>query len=82
MATLKIHHESITAEAAEKLVSLCPFGAITYDGRLEIGAGCKMCGICEIFLKLYQRPGGGRWHIYRLVVTSQNRGFCPWVVQP
>ncbi|MBE6612366.1 MAG: electron transfer flavoprotein subunit alpha/FixB family protein [Ruminococcaceae bacterium] len=46
MATLKIHHESITAEAAEKLVSLCPFGAISYNGKLEIGAGCKMCGIC------------------------------------
>ncbi len=47
MATMKINHEKITAEIAEKLVGLCPFGAITYNnGRLEIGAGCKMCGIC------------------------------------
>lgn len=43
---LVIHNEKIDSAAAEKLVSLCPFGAISYDGKLSIGAGCKMCKLC------------------------------------
>lgn len=53
MAYLKINHDRITPEAAEKLISLCPFGAISYDGqKLDISSACKMCGICA-------KKGGG-----------------------
>ena len=53
MAYLKINHEKITPESAQKLVSLCPFGAINYDNaKLEISSACKMCGICA-------KKGGG-----------------------
>nr|WP_206001539.1 electron transfer flavoprotein subunit alpha/FixB family protein [Paraclostridium dentum] len=31
----------------KKVLDICPFGAIELnDGKLEIGAGCKMCKIC------------------------------------
>lgn len=47
MAGLYIDQSRVTAEAAEKLVSLCPFGAITYEnGKLDINAACKMCRSC------------------------------------
>lgn len=41
-----IHNEKITPDIAIELVSTCPFGAISYDGKLSIGAGCKMCKLC------------------------------------
>lgn len=45
---LVIHKEKITAEAAEKLNGLCPFGAINYSQAegLSIGMGCKLCKLC------------------------------------
>lgn len=44
---LVIHKERINAETAEKLTSVCPFGAISYEnGTLSIGSGCKMCKLC------------------------------------
>ena len=43
---LIIHQEKIDQAAAEKLVELCPFNAITYDGKLSIGPACKMCKMC------------------------------------
>ncbi len=44
---IKIHEELVTAESAEALVSLCPFGAIEYnDGKLSINSGCKNCKMC------------------------------------
>lgn len=47
MSYLKINHDKITAENAEDLIKICPFSAITYEnGKLEIGAGCKMCKMC------------------------------------
>lgn len=47
MGKLVINHNLITPEKAENLVSLCPFGAITYtDGKLDISSGCKMCKMC------------------------------------
>jgi len=48
MAYLKVNHDKITPETADKLINLCPFGAITKNGStIDIGAGCKMCGICS-----------------------------------
>lgn len=47
MASLKINNNLVTPETAEELVKLCPFSAISYnDGKLDIGAGCKMCKMC------------------------------------
>ena len=47
MGKLVINHNLVTPEKAEALVSLCPFGAITYaDGKLDISSGCKMCKMC------------------------------------
>ena len=43
---LKIDRSKVTKETAKALVSVCPFGAITYDGEVKIGAGCKMCKLC------------------------------------
>ena len=53
MGKLVIQHNLVTAEKAEALVSLCPFGAISYEnGKLDISSGCKMCKMCV-------RKGGG-----------------------
>lgn len=47
MAYLLVHNEKLTPEITEKLISVCPFSAITFeDGKLQIGAGCKMCKLC------------------------------------
>ena len=43
---LVIHQERIDPAAGEKLVSICPFGAISYDGKLHISSACKMCKLC------------------------------------
>ena len=53
MGKLIIHHSLVTPEKAEALVTLCPFGAISYEeGKLDISSGCKMCKMCV-------RKGGG-----------------------
>ena len=53
MGKLVINHNLVTPEKAEALVSLCPFGALSYeDGKLDISSGCKMCKMCV-------RKGGG-----------------------
>ena len=53
MGKLVIQHNLVTPEKAEALISLCPFGAISYEnGRLDISSGCKMCKMCV-------RKGGG-----------------------
>ena len=47
MGKLIIHQELVTPEKAETLISLCPFGAISYEnGKLDISPGCKMCKMC------------------------------------
>lgn len=47
MGSLKINQNFITAESAEQLMTLCPFGAISYaDGKLDISSACKMCKMC------------------------------------
>ncbi|MCL4386177.1 MAG: FAD-binding protein [Actinobacteria bacterium] len=47
MGKLLVHQDLVNDETANKLIKLCPFGAIEYkDGKLEINAGCKMCRIC------------------------------------
>lgn len=46
MTYLKINQSKISADTAEKLVKVCPFSAISYDGELHINSACKMCKIC------------------------------------
>jgi len=47
MGNLKINQNLVTAENAEVLTKICPFGAISYqDGKLDISAACKMCKLC------------------------------------
>jgi len=47
MGHLKIHQELVNEQVAEKMRAVCPFQAISYQGRkLEIGAGCRMCKLC------------------------------------
>lgn len=53
MGKLVIHQNLVTPEKAEKLISLCPFDAISYEnGTLDISSGCKLCKMCV-------RKGGG-----------------------
>lgn len=50
---LIIHKEKLTPQICEKLVGLCPFGAIsqtmnsnTNNPEIEIGMACKLCKVC------------------------------------
>lgn len=44
---LTVHQEKITPALGEKLVKLCPFGALSYEeGKLAVGMGCKLCKLC------------------------------------
>lgn len=53
MGSLVIKHERINRENASRLMSICPFGAISYENdKLEISAACKMCKLCV-------KKGGG-----------------------
>ena len=53
MGKLVIKQELVTPEKAEKLVEICPFGAISWENnKLDISSGCKMCKMCV-------RKGGG-----------------------
>lgn len=44
MAGIIVHQEQI--ENAERLLVLCPFGAIEIGENVVINSGCKMCKIC------------------------------------
>ena len=47
MGKLMINHNLVTPEKAEALVSVCPFGAISYEnGKLDISSACKVCKMC------------------------------------
>lgn len=47
MAHIQVNQQKVTSEIAEKLASVCPFGAIVVDEKgLHIDAGCRMCGLC------------------------------------
>ena len=47
MGKLVVKEALVTPEKAEKLIELCPFGAISYDGKkLDISSACKMCKMC------------------------------------
>lgn len=42
-----IINSAVTKDEADKLIKLCPFGAIAYENeQLAISAACKMCKLC------------------------------------
>ena len=44
---LNIHQSLVNEENTVQLIALCPFAAIdVQDGRLNIGAGCRLCKLC------------------------------------
>ncbi len=44
---LVINEKLVNEKTGRQLEELCPFNAITYhNGRLEIGAGCRLCRMC------------------------------------
>ena len=73
MGKLVINHQLVTAEKADALVSLCPFGAISYEnGKLDISSACKMCKMCV-------RKGGGLVTFEEEVKTIDKslwKGIC------
>ena len=73
MGKLVINHHLVTSEKAEALISLCPFGAISYaDGKLDISSACKMCKMCV-------RKGQGLVDFVeetKEIDKSQWRGIC------
>ena len=48
MHLIRIDQSKITQAAAQKLIAICPFGAISQDdkGNLVIGEGCRLCKQC------------------------------------
>ena len=47
MGKLVINTNLVTAEKAQALIEICPFGAISYENNtLDISSGCKMCKMC------------------------------------
>ena len=47
MSKLVVNQKAVTAQNAEAITKLCPFGAISYNGStLEISSACKMCKLC------------------------------------
>ncbi|MBR0229987.1 MAG: electron transfer flavoprotein subunit alpha, partial [Erysipelotrichaceae bacterium] len=44
---LVINEKLVNDKTGKQLEELCPFNAISYkNGRLEIGAGCRLCRMC------------------------------------
>ncbi len=77
MGKLIINQNKVTPEAAEALIKLCPFGAISYGERgLDISSGCKMCKMCV-------KKGGGVIEyveeIKNTVDKSLWNGICVYV---
>ncbi len=77
MGKLVINHDKITAEKAETLMKICPFGAISYtDGKLDISSACKMCKMCV-------KKGEGAIEFVEEIKASVDkslwRGICVYV---
>ena len=77
MGSLVVNRAKVTPEAAEALVKVCPFGAISYEGgNIDISSACKMCKLCV-------KKGGGLVDFVEdaapTVDKSQWRGVCVYV---
>ncbi len=77
MGKLVIHQELVTKDAAQELVSVCPFGAISYDNaKLEISSACKMCKMCtkkQVGVITYEEE------VKQTVDKSEWQGICVYV---
>lgn len=73
MGKLVIKEALVTPEKAAKLIELCPFGAINYEGeKLDISSACKMCKMCV-------RKGDGLVEFVedaREIDKSEWKGIC------
>ena len=77
MGSLVVNKAKVTPEAAEALVKVCPFGAISYEGgNIDISSACKMCKLCV-------KKGGGLVDFVEdaapTVDKSQWNGVCVYV---
>lgn len=77
MAELIVKQEHINSDNAQKLEKICPFGAISFDGkRLEISSACKMCKLCV-------KKGGGLIEYKEDEVSGVDKslwqGICVYV---
>ena len=77
MGSLVVNKAKVTPEAAEALVKVCPFGAISYEGgNIDISSACKMCKLCV-------KKGGGLVDFVEdaapIVDKSQWNGVCVYV---
>ncbi len=53
MGKLIFKNELINEENSKKLISLCPFAALSFEnGKMEVASNCKMCKLCV-------KKGGG-----------------------
>lgn len=77
MGSLVVNKAKVTPEAAEALVKVCPFGAISYEGgNIDISSACKMCKLCV-------KKGGGLVDFVEdaapTVDKSKWNGVCVYV---
>ena len=77
MGSLVVNKAKVTPEAAEALVKICPFGAISYEGgNIDISSACKMCKLCV-------KKGGGLVDFVEdaapTVDKSKWNGVCVYV---
>ena len=88
MRKLIINQNLVTKEKAEELIKLCPFGAIDYkDGKLDVNAACKTCGICarkgpEGVMKLIEVEEGSKinkeeWRGVSVFMELEQDGIHP-----
>lgn len=74
MSQLVINQKAVTAENANQIVKICPFGAISYNGEtLDISSACKMCKLCV------KKSGGVIEYVEAAtneLDKSQWRGVC------
>ena len=78
MGQLKVNQNLVNAENAKALAEICPFGAISYDGKkLDVSSACKMCKMC-----IKKGPAGVMEFVEeetKSVDKSLWRGICVYV---
>ena len=77
MGSLVVNKAKVTPEAAQALVKVCPFGAISYEGgNIDISSACKMCKLCV-------KKGGGLVDFVEEEIVAVDKskwnGVCVYV---
>ena len=77
MGKLVVNQNLVTKDNAAEIVSLCPFGAISFEkDTLEISSACKMCKLCV------KKSGGVityKEDVKKTVDKSLWKGICVYV---